>query len=159
MVRFTVDNRNRLIFYGNPVGYVKADTAVVDEMFRTDELNQYLSRMNLTPRWEDGIFDRLVSGEVTGEELAQSRKGCRIWQLKKDVDVAMRFIGYEDQVRKFGEPDAENYTLVFDGRALELILEGGGICVVQGHVRRRSCGCPEAPKSKDQQHQQSLMIP
>ena len=103
MVRFTVDNRNRLIFYGNPVGYVKADTAVVDEMFRTDELNQYLSRMNLTPRWEDGIFDRLVSGEVTGEELAQSRKGCRIWQLKKDVDVAMRFIGYEDQVRKFGE--------------------------------------------------------
>ena len=104
MVRFTVDNRNRLIFYGNPVGYVKADTAVVDEMFRTDELNQYLSRMNLTPRWEDGIFDRLVSGEVTGEELAQSRKGCRIWQLKKDVDVAMRFIGYEDQVRKFGEP-------------------------------------------------------
>lgn len=103
MVRFTVDNRNRLIFYGNPVGYVKADTAVVDEMFRTDELNQYLSRMNLTPCWEDGIFDRLVSGEVTGEELAQSRKGCRIWQLKKDVDVAMRFIGYEDQVRKFGE--------------------------------------------------------
>ena len=29
--------------------------------------------------------------------------------------MAMRFIGYEDQVRKFGEPDAENYTLVFDG--------------------------------------------
>ena len=115
MVRFTVDNRNRLIFYGNPVGYVKDDTAVVDEMFRTDELNQYLRRMNLMPRWEDGIFDRLVSGEVTGEELTQSRKGCRIWQLKKDVDVAMRFIGYEDQVRKFGEPDAGNYTLVFDG--------------------------------------------
>ena len=115
MVRFTVDNRNRLIFYGNPVGYVKADTAVVDEMFRTDELNQYLSRMNLTPRWEDGIFDRLVSGEVTGEEPVQLQKGCRIWQLKKDVDVAMRFIGYEDQVRKFGEPDAGNYTLVFDG--------------------------------------------
>lgn len=115
MVRFTVDNRNRLIFYGNPVGYVKDDAAVVDEMFRTDELNQYLSRMNLTPRWEDGIFDRLISGEVTGEEPVLPRKGCRIWQLKKDVDVAMRFIGYEDQVRKFGEPDAGNYTLVFDG--------------------------------------------
>ena len=98
MVRFTVDNRNRLIFYGNPVGYVKADTAVVDEMFRTDELNQYLSRMNLTPRWEDGIFDRLVSGEMAGEEPAQSRKGCRIWQLKpgasnlafRDVSARMR---------------------------------------------------------------------
>ena len=69
----------------------------------------------LTLSWEDGIFDRLVSGEMAGEEPAQSRTGCRIWQLKKDVDVAMRFIGYEDQVRKFGEPDAENYTLVFDG--------------------------------------------
>ena len=71
--------------------------------------------MNLTPRWEDGIFDRLVSGEMAGEEPVQLRKGCRIWQLKKDVDVAMRFIGYEDQVQKFGEPDVGNYTLVFDG--------------------------------------------
>lgn len=54
MVRFTVDNRNRLIFYGNPVGYVKADTAVVDEMFRTDELNQYLSRIRRS--WRSSIW-------------------------------------------------------------------------------------------------------
>ena len=113
MVRFTVDNRNRLIFYGNPVGYVKADTAVVDEMFRTDELNQYLSRMNLTPRWEDGIFDRLVSGEVTGEELAQSRKGCRIALKRMNVAVTIHQVrGSGTEVRS---PDAENYTLVFDG--------------------------------------------
>ena len=38
LVRFTIDNRNRLIFYGNMVGYVKDDAAVVDEMFQTDEL-------------------------------------------------------------------------------------------------------------------------
>ena len=31
LVRFTIDNRNRLIFYGNMVGYVKDDAAVVDE--------------------------------------------------------------------------------------------------------------------------------
>ena len=35
LVRFTIDNRNRLIFYGNTVGYVKDDAAVVDEMFQT----------------------------------------------------------------------------------------------------------------------------
>ena len=49
MVRFTIDNRNRLIFYGNTVGYVKDDAAVVDEMFQTDELSRYLARLNLTP--------------------------------------------------------------------------------------------------------------
>ena len=59
MVRFTVDNRNRLIFYGNPVGYVKEETAVVDKMFRTDERSQYLSRMTLTPRWADGSSKRM----------------------------------------------------------------------------------------------------
>ena len=27
----------------------------------------------------------------------------------------MRFIGYEDLIQRFGEPDADNYTQVFDG--------------------------------------------
>lgn len=97
------------------VGYVKNDTAVVDEMFQTEELGKYLSRLNLTPQWEDGIFDRLAVGEVPSEELGQPQKGCCIWQLRKDVDVTMRFIGYEDLVKKFGEPDAANYVKVFDG--------------------------------------------
>ena len=117
MTRFTVDGRDRLVFYGNMVGYVKDNTAVVDEMFQSDELCQYLSRLELTPRWEEGIYDRLTGGEVPSEEpeLWEPRKGCRIWQLKQSVDVAMRFIGYEDTVKKFGEPVAENYVEVFDG--------------------------------------------
>ena len=115
LVRFTIDNRNRLIFYGNTVGYVKDDAAVVDEMFQTDELSRYLARLNLTPQWKEGIFDRLAAGEAPGEELGQPQKGCRIWQLRKGVDVTMRFIGYEDLIKRFGEPDADNYTQVFDG--------------------------------------------
>ena len=115
LVRFTIDNRNRLIFYGNTVGYVKDDAAVVDEMFQTDELSRYLARLNLTPQWKEGVFDRLAAGEVPGEELGQRQKGCRIWQLRKGVDVTMRFIGYEDLIKRFGEPDADNYTQVFDG--------------------------------------------
>ena len=99
MVRFTVDNRNRLVFYGNMVGYVKDNTAVVDDMFQTDELTRYLTRLNLTPQWEDGVFDRLAAGEVPSEELGQLRKGCRIWQLRKGVDVEMRFIGYDSAIR------------------------------------------------------------
>lgn len=115
MVRFTVDNRNRLVFYGNLVGYVQDNTAVVDEMFRADELTRYLNRMSLTPQWEEGIFDRLAAGEVPSEDPEHTHKGCRIWQLKNDVDVTMRFIGYEDLVKRFGEPDAGNYYQVFEG--------------------------------------------
>ena len=100
LVRFTIDNRNRLIFYGNTVGYVKDDAAVVDEMFQTDELSRYLARLNLTPQWKEGVFDRLAAGEAPGEELGQPQKGCRIWQLRKGVDVTMRFIGYGYQ--RFG---------------------------------------------------------
>ena len=122
LVRFTIDNRNRLIFYGNTVGYVKDDAAVVDEMFQTDELSRYLARLNLTPQWKEGIFDRLAAGETPGEELGQPQKGCRIWQLRKGVDVTMRFIGYEDLIKRFGEPDADNYTQVFDG---DQHLDGG----------------------------------
>ena len=64
LVRFTIDNRNRLIFYGNMVGYVKDDAAVVDEMFQTDELSHYLARLNLTPQWKEGVFDRLAASAV-----------------------------------------------------------------------------------------------
>lgn len=76
LVRFTIDNRNRLIFYGNTVGYVKDDAAVVDEMFQTDELSRYLARLNLTPQWKEGIFDRLAAGEAPGEELGQPQKAA-----------------------------------------------------------------------------------
>ena len=107
LVRFTIDNRNRLIFYGNTVGYVKDDAAVVDEMFQTDELSRYLARLDLTPQWKEGVFDRLAAGEAPGEELGQPQKGCRIWQLRKGVDVTMHFIGYEDLIQRFGEPDAD----------------------------------------------------
>ena len=95
--------------------YVKDDAAVVDEMFQTDELSRYLARLNLTPQWKEGVFDRLAAGEAPGEELGQPQKGCRIWQLRKGVDVTMRFIGYEDLIQRFGEPDADNYTQVFEG--------------------------------------------
>lgn len=115
MVRFTVDNRNRLIFYGNMVGYVKENSAIVDEMFQSEELMRYLEHMKLNPQWENGVFDRMIAGEVPSEELEQPKKGCRIWQLKNNVDIAMRFIGYAEQIRNFGEPDIGNYTPVFEG--------------------------------------------
>ena len=43
---------------------MKDDAAVVDEMFQTDELSRYLARLNLTPQWKEGVFDRLAAGEA-----------------------------------------------------------------------------------------------
>ena len=72
LVRFTIDNRNRLIFYGNTVGYVKDDAAVVDEMFQTDELSRYLARLNLTPQWKEYLT-----------VLQPERRPARSWGSRK----------------------------------------------------------------------------
>ena len=64
----------------------------------------------------DGMFDRLMAGGQEGT-AAQGLKNVRVWQLKPDVDVYMKFIGYEETCRKFGPPDQENYHAVYDGAA------------------------------------------
>lgn len=114
MTYFATDEKNRIIFYDNLIGYIKDNTAVVDELFRTEELQRCLSKRSFSVRWEQGIFDLLAGGEVPAE-LPQNQTKCRIWQLKNDVPTEMRFIGYEETVRKFGEPKRENYTVVFNG--------------------------------------------
>lgn len=55
------------------------------------------------------------TGPTPSGSPEQTRKGCRIWQLSESADVKMRFLGYMDLVSKFGQPDAGNYTQVFDG--------------------------------------------
>ena len=115
MISFTVDSRNRLVYYGNLAGFVQGEKAVVDRMFQTDELTGYLSRMKLIPQWEDGIFDRLADGELPGEHESVLMKNCRVWQLKRSVDISMRFIEYSDMKARFGEPNQADYEVVFDG--------------------------------------------
>jgi len=45
----------------------------------------------------------------------QALKNCRVWQLKPDVDIRMKFIGYEELIRDFGPPVRDHYQLVYDG--------------------------------------------
>lgn len=106
-------------YYGNPAGYVDRDqgAAVVDNLFRGAELENWLAKRNLTPRWTDGVYDRLASGApAQAGEPAAPLKSCRIWQLKPDVDVMMKFVGYDEVVERFGEPDSSNYDLAYDGQ-------------------------------------------
>ena len=43
-------------------------------------------------------------------------KNVRIWQLKPETEVRMKFISLEDMIRDFGEPDLEHYRIAYDGQ-------------------------------------------
>ena len=122
----------RVLYYGNEAGYVENGKAVVDPIFRGDELAGFLEKEKLEALWTNGVYDRLaaekqtasVAPQPSGSEQAHgiseqrpALKSCRIWQLKPDVDIRMKFIGYDELLKSFGEPDPANYRLVYDGQA------------------------------------------
>ena len=113
-----------IMYYGSRAGRVEEGRAVVDPMFRGDELCRFLERQRQVQKvqWMDGMFDRLMAG---GQEAgtAQGLKNVRVWQLKPDVDVYMKFIGYGEMCRKFGPPDRDDYRAVYDGAAQTNDLE------------------------------------
>lgn len=110
--------KNGLIsYYGNPAGYTEKQKAVVDSIFRNDELSGWLKSRSLTPEWTDGVMERLLAGErMGGMEAVTPLKNVRIWQLKPDVDILKKFISYEEMVRQFGEPSPEDYRIAYDGQ-------------------------------------------
>lgn len=117
MSRLTIEKQNRLIFYNNPIGYIQPEEqiAVVDTIFQGQELEAELHRLKLTPQWENDLYDRMTSGEAIASESGAPLKRCRVWQLRPDTEVAMRFISYGQMAERFGEPEMKQYQLVYDG--------------------------------------------
>lgn len=105
-----------IVYYGNRVGRVMDGRAVVDPMFEGSELKDFLTKQrNISEvKWTDGMFDRLMSGPRDTREI-QALKNCRVWQLKPDVDIRMKFISYDELCKDFGPPDPTNYRQVYDG--------------------------------------------
>ena len=94
----SVEIRNgRLFYYGSAVGYLEGDGITADPMFRREDLERWLERKNLPVRWVDGVYDRLASGGPI--QNARPLKSLRIWQLKPDTPIEMRFIGLERMAR------------------------------------------------------------
>lgn len=111
--------KNGLItYYGNPAGYTEKDTAVVDRIFQNDELAGWLQSRSLTPRWTDGVMERLLAGDLCagGPETAAPLKNVRIWQLRPETDVYKKFISLGETLRQFGQPSPEDYQSVYDGQ-------------------------------------------
>lgn len=105
-----------IVYYGNLAGRVANGRAVVDPMFRGTELDEFLNRQKNVRevKWTEGVFDRLANGNIDTSE-AQSLKNCRVWQLKPDVDIYMKFIGYDQLLKRFGPPNPDNYRMAFEG--------------------------------------------
>ena len=143
MTRFTVDNQNRLIFYDNPVGYAVPEErrAVADPIFRCEELEQGLASHRLTTQWEDGLFERLISGKGPLTEQGELLKHCRIWQLHAGTSIAARFIDLKKRMELFGEPERQDYEVVYDGQPgtndLEEIYELFSTGEVENYQGRR----------------------
>lgn len=110
--------KNGLIsYYGNPAGYTEKYAAVVDHIFENEELTSWLLSHSLTPKWTDGVMERLMAGQQPGAaETAAPLKNVRIWQLKPDTDVYMKFISLDEMTNKFGEPKPEHYRIAYDGQ-------------------------------------------
>jgi hypothetical protein len=107
---------NRVLYYGNTAGYLSGEKAVVDPMFQTDELKSYLTeKKGLEVEWKHGTFERLATGTIDQEGKVVLLKRCRVWQLAPEVDVMMKFIGYDALTSRFGEPDSASYQVVYDG--------------------------------------------
>lgn len=107
----------RILYYGNTAGYIENGRAIVDPMFHSDELKEYLAeKQGMEIQWTNGVYDRLANGKPDLDGDAPILKNCRIHQLKPDVDVMMKFIGYDELVKQFGVPDPENYRVVYDGQ-------------------------------------------
>ena len=112
-----IEQRNGCIYYyGSPAGYVDSGgQAVLDAMFRSDELESFTKRSGLAAQWTDGVYDRLISGAVlTPEgEAAAPLKSCRIWQLKPEAGAWASLVSFG---KPLPEPKPEDYQTVYDGQ-------------------------------------------
>ncbi|ACL77080.1 YodL domain-containing protein [Ruminiclostridium cellulolyticum] len=129
---------DRIMFYGNTAGYVEGEKAVVDTIFQCKEIRDYLLKeRKMEVEWTNGVYDKLANSRPNIDGSIPVLKSCRIYQLKPDVNVLMKFIGYDELIKNFGEPKLENYNVVYDGHLetndLESIYEKFNVCHPDGY--------------------------
>lgn len=108
--------REHVFYFGNVVGYMSENTAIVDPMFQREDLQNFLKNQKGIDKveWVDGVYERLLKNPE-GQEGRSALLKCRVWQLRPDVDVYMKFIDYGKMTERFGEPDPKHYEVAYDG--------------------------------------------
>ncbi len=111
--RVSLDERQRVLLLGRPIGYIQKGAATVDEACHLLEVNRFLLPRCKSVRFAPGVAKKLEHDEMMSK--AHLIRRARVYQLKAGVDPEMRFIGYERLMAAHGGVDPENYTVVFDG--------------------------------------------
>ena len=106
-----------IMYYGSRVGQIAGGCAVADPLFQGPELMDFLSRQrNIQDiQWMSGLYDRLMNTPKEAGIRHGVLKNVRVWQLRPDVDIRMKFISYDELCRNFGPPDGSYYETVYDG--------------------------------------------
>lgn len=128
-----------LIYYGNPAGYLSGETVVLDSIFDKEEIRNYLSETEkFSVEVRSGVYDRLAEGGSVDEVRPEAKgRRVRIYQLKQDSPILMRFVSLaEREKRGFGKPQREEYAAVYEGEVdvfnLEEVWERFGRKVPKG---------------------------
>ncbi len=111
--RISLDDRQRILLLGRPVGYILKGAAVVDDACHLLEVNRFLLPRCKSVRYAPGVAKKLEHDEVMSK--AHLIRRARVYQLKPGTDPEMRFVGYEQLMARHGGVDSDNYALVFDG--------------------------------------------
>lgn len=113
-----------IFYYGSAAGYVSGEKAIVDSMFASVALEDFLKREPVIQKvdWREGVFEKLMNGQRQNDGI-QVLRNCRVWQLKAESDIMMRFIGYRELKAQFGEPNPKDYQVVYDGEVESNDLE------------------------------------
>lgn len=122
-----IDIRNGvLIYYGNPAGYLSGEKVILDSLFEKEELFKYIkAELKAEVEIREGVYDRLSEGgEIKEAEVTNEGRRLRIYQLHQYSPLMMRFISLaERRKRGFGEPQKEEYVLVYEGETDRFDLE------------------------------------
>jgi len=111
--KVSIDDRQRIMLFGRPIGYIQKGAATVDDACHLLEVNRFLMPRCKSVRFAHGVAKKLEQDEVM--DNAHHVRRARVYQLKPDTAPEMRFIGYEQLMVRHGGVDRENYALVFDG--------------------------------------------
>lgn len=112
-----------LYYYSNPAGYRMGETLILDSIFAKEDLIAYLSETEkLSVKIRDGVYDRLSEGG--GVVADNGEKRIRIYQLKQDSPILMRFVSLAERKRRgFNQPQMQEYVLVYEGEVEDFQLE------------------------------------